>query len=627
MMKHGYYSVFALLLTVLCLFVAPLKAETPRVNSPFYGEVLFSFNQQRFFSAIVQLEKGLSQKQLGEDTAEAQVLLGSLYLAYGLHRSAEQIFNNILETAIDTASRDLAWFYLAKIQFQRGYYQPAFDHLEKISAPLSGRIEDERLTLTALSLMKLNQVDRAIEFLRQQIKGNKNVAYAHFNLAVSLLKRGDRPAAMKLLNELSTRPKQDEESAALSDRVNVLLASQYLKNQQFQLADQNFNRVALHGRFSNQALLGLGWSAFGQQAFATANAAWGELIGRNAADASVLEAYLARAYLLFQLKNYSDALIHYKKAIDVYQLQLDLIDQQLNQTDFSQLMLAMVELETDDEIGWYWQSDVLEGPLLSDFMLKFISGHEFQESLKNYRDLLFITNNLDKWQTSIAVFNDIIDVKTTANAERKPRAERQLKELSEQKKNKAIESLSDRLAAIEQVEDSLALADSSALEKLHQFRSIHYRLGYNLENLEGKLDYVKLVNRAVSLQRKQRLLDGLLKWDLMTSYKIRLREVKKNLADLEREASVSNQFKKNIQEIIRSLPQNYDNHRQRLTAVDQQLKMTTAQVDVLRQQYETYLQSMIRNELSEVKKRIEIYRSQALLAVAHIYDISQEADQ
>ena len=620
---------FALALTLLCLFITPLKADVQRVNSPFYGEVLFNFNQQKYFTAIVQLEKGLSQGQLAADELEAQALLGSLYLSYGLHRNAEQLFNSVLETSVDNQSRDLAWFYLAKIQFQRAYYQLAADHLGKISSPLPGQLEDERLTLMALSLMRLNKVEQAIEFLTLQTKEHKDVAYARFNLAVSLLKLGEQASAVKLLNEITIRLKQDSESAALIDRVNVLLANQYLEDEQFGKANQYFSQVELHGRYANQALLGLGWSAFGRNEFATANAAWAELAGRNLSDISVLEAKLARPYLLYQLKNYSDSLVEFKKAIDIYQQQLDLIDQQLGQTDFSALILAMVEVESDDEIGWYWQHDVLEGPLLNRYMLEFISSHEFQESLKNYRDLLFIKKNLDKRQASIHVFDDIINVKTAANAELKPRAEYKLEKLSEQDQTKAIQALADKIAIVEMDEDALALASSIELERLYQLRSIDYRLGYNLENIEDKLDYVKLVERAANLQKKHRLLGGILKWDLMTTYKIRLRKIKKSLAELELENNVSAQFKENIQEIIESLPQNYDGHRLRLTAVTQRLQISASQVDDLLRQYEVYLQSMLRNELISVQKRIEIYRSQALLSVAHIYDLNLkiEADQ
>lgn len=612
----------ALLLVVLCPFATLVKADVQRVNSPFYGEVLFNFNQQKFFSAIVHLEKGLAQAQLGNDALEAEALLGSLYLSYGLHRNAQQIFNRLLETSVDRQVQDLAWFYLAKIQYQRGYYQLAADHLEKISSPLSVPYEDERLSLMALTLIQLDQEEQVIQLLSQQTKSHENVDYTRFNLALALLKRGEQKKAMALLNVLSTAPKLDAESAALIDRVNVLLANQYLENEQFELAQQYFSQVELHGRFSNTALLGLGWAAYGKNEFATANAAWTELIGRDISDTSVLEAYLARPYLFYRVGNYSDSLADYKQAIDLYQQQLSLIEQQLNQTDLSELIMSMVRLESDDEIGWHWQHDVLEGPLLSHYMLTFIASHEFQESLKNYRDLLFVKKNLAKWQTSIYVFDDIIDVKTTANAELKPKAEARLRQLSEQNHAKLIQDLASKIETIELDEDALALADSDELERLRQLRSIDYRLGYNLDNIGDKLEPVKLVKRTTKLQQKQSLLEGVMKWELMTSYKTRLWKLKKTLAELEQENRSSDQFKQNIQTIMAALPHSYDGHRQRLATVSKRLQTTMGQADELLQEYDSYLQSMLKDELQAIKANIEIYRSQAMLSVAHIYDLN-----
>ena len=138
---------------------------------------------------------------------------------------------------------------------------------------------------------------------------------------------------------------------------------------------------------------------------------------------------------------------------------------------------------------------------------------------------------------------------------------------------------------------------------------------------------MKLVEQTANLQQKHHLLDGVMKWDLMTSYKTRLGKIKKRLAELESENGASDQFKDNIQQIINSLPQSYDDHRQRLITAAQRLQGASVQVEELLQQYDAYLQSMLRNELLVVKKRIEIYRSQALLSVAHIYDLNLAAGE
>jgi hypothetical protein len=38
-----------------------------------------------------------------------------------------------------------------------------------------------------------------------------------------------------------------------------------------------------------------------------------------------------------------------------------------------------------------------------------LAQHEFQEAFKNYRDLLFLTKNLEEWHEKLGVFDDMLD--------------------------------------------------------------------------------------------------------------------------------------------------------------------------------------------------------------------------
>ncbi len=614
---------FTLALTLVILVcITPVKADVERVNSPFYGEALFDFNQQNYFSSIVQLEKEISLGRLADDAAEAEALLGSLYLSFGLHRHAQTIFESLLETHADEKSRNLAWFYLAKIQYQRGYYELAAAHLEKINSTLPVQYEDERMTLMALILLQLKDNQAAIDLLNQVIGDGKNVNYARFNLAIATLNAGDTSMAISLLSKSAEAEKPDAESAALIDRINYSLGYQYLEQEQFETAQLYFNRVGFHGPFSNQALLGLGWAAFGLNNYGAAMAAWRELAGRDTSDTNVLEAYLALPYLSYKVKSYSNSVDEYRQAIEIYEDELAQINQLLNKNDFSELVMALVDLDANDEIGWRWQNDVLEGPLLNRYMLRFVSSHEFQESLKNYRDLLFIDRNLKKWSRSIDVYADIIDVKTAAYAEFRPQAEKRLKELSDNRYAEATKLMKNRLSEIEEDENALALLNKKEQEQYNRLRSIDYRLSYNLDELDDKLSHLKVVQRANELLKQHARLDGLFRWDVMISYKQRLWDVKKNLKQLEAENKITEALRLDIEKIIQALPKSFDGHSQRLSLVEDRLKTVGVQVSDLLGQYNAYLQSQIRDELLAAKKEIEIYRSQAMLSVAHIYDLN-----
>ncbi len=610
-----------------CFIATSLRAELERLNSPFYGGVLFQFNQQKYFSSIIELEKGLSSGRLGEDITRAETLLGSLYLSYGLHRHAQTIFERVLDTSVDEKSRDLAWFYLSKIQYQRGFYQQAKVHLEKITAPLPSQFEDERLTLKALVLLQSNDLEGAIEHLNQVIDDEADLNYSRYNLAVAMLGSGKPDAAMNLLIEAAALPKLDAESAALIDRVNIALGFHYLQQEEFALAKTRFSQVELHGPFSTQALLGLGWSAFGLNEFGSATAAWRELVARDASDPSVLEGYLALPFLSYQVQNYNASLADYQKAIAVYEKELEWLNKELEREDLSDWIVTLLDLDSRDEIGWRWQGEVLSGSLLNPYMLNFSASHRFQEMLKNYRDLLFIEKNLNKWRNSLDVYSDIIDVKTAAYASLMPKAKQRLNDLSDQSTAKTIERLSYNIQMIEENENALALVTSSEQKKLAQLRSIDYRLSYNLHEFEDKLDEIKLVDRAVNLQEKHALLEGVLKWDVMTSYKQRIWRVNKELAELEKERARSLELSRDILAVMKAVPESFDGHAQRLASIDTHLNQSLSRTMGLRIQHEAYLRTLIKDELLAIKNRIEIYRSQALLSIAHIYDMSQNLNE
>ena len=63
--------------------------------------------------------------------------------------------------------RNRAWFYLAKIWYQRGYLEDAATALTSIRGALPGDLEPERHLLEAQVLMYLDRYDEAIRVLER----------------------------------------------------------------------------------------------------------------------------------------------------------------------------------------------------------------------------------------------------------------------------------------------------------------------------------------------------------------------------------------------------------------------------------------------------------------------------
>ncbi|MDH3849373.1 MAG: hypothetical protein OEV05_16410, partial [Gammaproteobacteria bacterium] len=102
------------------------------VEEPHYGEILFYFYQEDYFPAIVRLLAAQQQGQLEQHSAQADLLKGGLYLSYGHHLEAAEIFERLLADNVNPEIRDRTWFFLAKIWRQRGYLDKAQRALDNI---------------------------------------------------------------------------------------------------------------------------------------------------------------------------------------------------------------------------------------------------------------------------------------------------------------------------------------------------------------------------------------------------------------------------------------------------------------------------------------------------------------
>ena len=175
------------------------KEEKPLIGTPqvvqdlHWGDVLFYFYQGDYMQALTRLGAAQDFNRLTHHTVEAELLKGGLYLSLGEHEEAGRIFRSLLNDNVPLDVRNRAWFYLAKVWYQREYLQQAADALASIKGALPGDLEPERHLLEAQVLMYLDRYDDAIRALeRWQPAGDGSdawSAYARFNIGVALVRK------------------------------------------------------------------------------------------------------------------------------------------------------------------------------------------------------------------------------------------------------------------------------------------------------------------------------------------------------------------------------------------------------------------------------------------------------
>ena len=366
-----------------------------------YGDVLFYFYQDDYFDSITRLLAAQQNDRLPNTQGEAELLLGGLYLSLGEHVEAGKIFETLLNSNTTEAVRNKAWFYLGKVWYQRGYLEESERALRQVSDKIQPRTNAERYMLLAEIMMRQGRYDDAIAALRAWHGPRDWTAYAEFNLGVALVRRGRLPEAIPHLDQVGRIATSSEELLALRDKANLALGFALLQAQRAADARPFLERVRLEGPYSSKALLGVGWADSALGEFKRALVPWLTLTKRNLLDSAVQESYLTVPYAYNQLGATGQAAESYNKAIDSFDAEMKLIDDSIEKIRGGNLLDWLLSDTKHDTLTWYWQLKTLPSAPESRYLYQLLASNEFQEGLKNYRELNFMSRNLESWRDNL----------------------------------------------------------------------------------------------------------------------------------------------------------------------------------------------------------------------------------
>ena len=605
-----------LLLVLLALMVPAAYAakddnKSIVVEDPQYGEVLFYFYQDDYFPAIVRLLAAQEQQQLDDHAEDAELLLGGMYLSYGQHLDAANIFERMLADNVSPEIRDRTWFFLAKIWFQRGYHEKSKQALEYIEGELPVNLRREALMLQGQILIDAGEYDRAIALLQNWKGKTEWASYAKFNIGVALVRSGRVEEAQELLIELGNLNPFNEELTSLRDKANLALGYALLQDGQAMAAKAPLQRVRLEGPFSNKALLGVGWADAELGNFRRALAPWMELRGRDLLDSAVQESMLAIPYALAKLDSISQAADHYLNAIEAFYEEINRLDRTIAHIESGDLFDEFLSIDPLDGAGWYWELEELpEGPE-ARYLFHLLATHEFQEGLKNYRDLNYLHRNLDGWQGSVDVYANMLETRKQAYDERLPQVEDALAraDLDEMVSRKL--QFDSTLNNIENSHDWLSLATASEFEMWGE-----------ITTLESSSSLRADIPEAVEVRDKIQLLKGVLQWQLERDFKDRLWRIRRNLNDAGEALVATQRSRRQIDETMREEPLRFEALNSRVYGLAPRIEGVKMRVDDALDDQRAFLRTIAVEELQAQKQRLDIYTIQARFALAAIYDVA-----
>jgi tetratricopeptide (TPR) repeat protein len=368
-------------------------------KEPSFGEALFNLYQEKYFAAATGLMAARESGELSHHYLEAALLLGDLYLSYGLHQEAESMFARLALHGVPPDINARAQFDLAKSWYQRGYLREAQDTLLDIRDTVPSELQDERRVLLALVLMNQNRYGEGVGVLTQLRGRSEWATYARYNMGVGLIQIGRRSEGISILEKIARMRRQSEEIVLLRDKANLALGFTFLGVPDPERARAYFREVRFNGPFSNKALLGIGWALSAKGKHKQSLVPWMELQNRGDVDVAVQESLLAVPYALSQLQAYKQALQHYENAITTYNAEIESLARAVEALRAGERLSSVVQYAAAAPTA---PAGRPANTPENRYLVRVFASHGFQGTLRNYRDLRSLSKNLDCWAAALA---------------------------------------------------------------------------------------------------------------------------------------------------------------------------------------------------------------------------------
>jgi tetratricopeptide (TPR) repeat protein len=597
----------------------PDKLPSVVVQDLHYGDVLFHYwaDDDSGLHTLTLLNAYSQWNRMAHHEADAQLLAAGLYLQLGMHNEAGRRFEALLgDPRLSPLMRNRAWFYLAKIWYERSYFDRSEQALAHIQGTIDPPTDAERIHLLANVLMRQGRFDEAVTLLQHWSGPPDWMAYARFNLGVALVRAGRLGDSDPILTAVGTLNTDSPELLNLRDKANLALGYAYLQADKPSQALAPLSRIRLEGPYSSRALLGDGWARAALRDYRGALTPWLALQKRGLLDAAVQESYLAVPYAYGQLGAASQAADAYEQALKSFSDEGDNLEQAIAHIHQGHLL---DDLLSDDDrksntVGWFWQLKTLPDTPQSRYLYSLLADNDFQEGLKNWRDLRYLRHDLTRWDDSMDAFAAMIDTRERAYATRMPQVDAMLAADAPTKLHAERDEAAARLNAVDSDNDVAALGTSQEREQwthVLQLQQAANALPAGIDKFET--------------QDKLRLMRGVLYWRLNTTFKQRSYEQQRTLRQIDAQLDELQNRWARVQRARGIVPTNTGEFATRIAELAERIKSIRARLDDTTQQQSHYLGTLAESELQSQHDRLESYAVEARLQLAGIYD--RDADQ
>ncbi len=628
-LSHNYIRLVlsVSVLTLGCAFIpATANDKLPKetIKDLRYGEALYNFYQSKYFSSLTNLMVADKQNPITTQGNEPELLKGGLFLAYGLHNQAHDVFTKLLAKNLPISIRDRTFFYLGKLFYKKSFYDKAVAALTNVTTTLPVYFNDEKLHLLSNIYLRKKEYAKATQLLEQFSDNSEWAYYALYNIGVALIRDGKYKEGIQHLRQISSINADSAEINALVDKANLAIGFAYIRNNQPDRAPGFLRQVRLKGPFSNKALLGLGWAYSTLNEHKKALRPWMALEKRDAVDTAVQEAMLAIPYTLEQIKANTNALGHYQNAVAVYDQELKSINAVINIIEGGELIASLSKVLSAEKEDNGFRLTTPPVSLATPYIEQLIAKNKFQQAYLNLRDLLFLQKVLNRWTDQFPAYELMLK-------ERKLRYQNKLPEIkNDERINKIIALTNEKdrfkkeLTRIDKQNDILALATKKERKQIKKLG----RVELALENLRNSSDLTEQ-------KHKFHILKGIMIWKLSRDYVPRLWKAEKQLKLVESALDDTKKATQSIKQAWEAAPSRFAGFNEKIIEKTTRITRLKRKLKRLLGQQQRFLVLMAMRELNNKQRALKKYHARARFSVARLYDkislssskkISQQGD-
>ncbi|SHF10303.1 hypothetical protein SAMN04487965_1374 [Microbulbifer donghaiensis] len=610
----------------LCTNFAVAEADQQKLDDLFFGAAMFEAHQENYFDAIVGLDTELNQyRRLDEPgldpftahLGQAEFSVGDLELSYRMHREAGRAIEAVLKGNVPQPVRNEAAYRLAKIHYHKQQPRNALHALDMIEGRVPERVRADEQFLRARVYMELGRFEEAVELLRD-LKGEESLeGFVEFNLGIAELKAGQEERGLLELTALGKKRSSDPARQALYDKTNLLLGSRLMENDLLELARPYFDRVNLEGPFSNRALLGAGWVEAKAGRYDRALVPWRLLQERQGTNGSVQEAMLAVPYAYGKLDVHSTAAINYGRALESFGNEIDTLTASIKSIREGKFLEALRRKEATQVKNWVVALRNLPDAPETHYLLDLMASNDYQEFLRNYRDLNDLFERNEEWLKSLAAYENVIELRRAYYEPLLPGLDRKFRELDARIKLR-IEQRDQFASRIEQM---LVTRRPEYLAKAEEQEA---RL--QLRRLRKVMSQHPNGFTEATLQRVGRL-EGVLDWRLSTEYDQRLTEAYKHLQELNIEIEQLQTVYHSYVRSRQAATHSYTGYNDTIRRLRAQIANTQNRLDILMARQGNMLETLAINELDRRRAQLENYQIKARFALADSFDRANELQE